>query len=488
MAASPSCLLVCLLSNHNNTASVQEHGRPIHLGALVRHASGRSQPHLRAWPFRYLWGGSSVPIVLPRNAMSRTGSTTSSRRGTISGSGGSSSDTVGLLLGGIATALSNGLRILHFADKRGWGPDEFEQVRALDETLDEAKADFQTMAPLVNGQFFYESDRTSKSLEELRILRAEFEAHSQLFKDWLRTGGPINPEWVLKTVELRRDLHRAQCRAACRIYATAPGPTRCLGAFQVSRHQRQMDKRRAVGNVAEAESMLRIAGDAETGVGLEPQVVTSPDGDERWRHDNAAALNDVMVEDGENNSSNSKRDDLETLVPFCNKVGKFERFGDRDIAFACDYCDGFLVWEDLDRMPATRTPNPSTTHPHILPTSSVATAIPAALVNRNQQEWEAKARTISSGEETTIVFAPVAIANHLLPGLGDWRARLLCPYCDEYTYVGEDGDDGGETRYAQDERGFPDVKTFREHLEWYHAGGVVPMPTAPTKKENCIVM
>lgn len=68
-------------------------------------------------------------------------------------------ETVGSLLAEIATALQDGLRILMFADKRGWGPDEFEQVRAVEEALDEAKRDFQAMAPLVNGQFYYENDR-----------------------------------------------------------------------------------------------------------------------------------------------------------------------------------------------------------------------------------------------------------------------------------------------------------------------------------------
>ncbi len=70
-------------------------------------------------------------------------------------------DTVGSLLANIATSLQDGLRILMFADKRGWGPDEFEQVRALEEALDEAKKDFQDMAPLVNGQLYYEKDRRS---------------------------------------------------------------------------------------------------------------------------------------------------------------------------------------------------------------------------------------------------------------------------------------------------------------------------------------
>jgi hypothetical protein len=61
--------------------------------------------------------------------------------------------TVGTLLASIATCMTDALRILMFADKRHWGPDEFEQTRALEQALDEAKKDFQEMAPLVRGQF-----------------------------------------------------------------------------------------------------------------------------------------------------------------------------------------------------------------------------------------------------------------------------------------------------------------------------------------------
>jgi hypothetical protein len=71
-------------------------------------------------------------------------------------------DTVGSLLGSIATALAEALRILMFADKRQWGPDEFEQIRALEEALDDAKKDFQGMAPLLHGQYYYEGDRTRR--------------------------------------------------------------------------------------------------------------------------------------------------------------------------------------------------------------------------------------------------------------------------------------------------------------------------------------
>ena len=70
-----------------------------------------------------------------------------------------SADTVGSLLAAIATALQDAQRILVFADKRGWGPDEFEQLRTIEDALDEARRDFQALGPLVNGQFYYENDR-----------------------------------------------------------------------------------------------------------------------------------------------------------------------------------------------------------------------------------------------------------------------------------------------------------------------------------------
>lgn len=71
----------------------------------------------------------------------------------------SSFDSVGTLLAAIANLIAEGLRILSLADKRQWGPDEHEQVRALTQVLDEAKRDFQDLAPLVNGQIYYENDR-----------------------------------------------------------------------------------------------------------------------------------------------------------------------------------------------------------------------------------------------------------------------------------------------------------------------------------------
>lgn len=71
----------------------------------------------------------------------------------------SSFDSVGTLLAAIANLIAEGLRILSLADKRQWGPDEHEQVRALTVVLDEAKQDFQDLSPLVNGQIYYENDR-----------------------------------------------------------------------------------------------------------------------------------------------------------------------------------------------------------------------------------------------------------------------------------------------------------------------------------------
>lgn len=157
---------------------------------------------------------------------------------------------------------------------------------------------------------------------------------------------------------------------------------------------------------------------------------------------------------------------LEELVPACNAVGHFERFGDRDVAFSCDFCDGFIVWEDIIKMPAERDP------------SAVASGV------TDQPNWQARTKSVSTGEDRTVVFAPLAIANHLRPHLGDWQARLLCPYCDEYGYY-EAGDED-ETRYAQDERGFGTLKEFQAHLEWYHTS--VAVPSLPAAAKNCVVM
>lgn len=153
------------------------------------------------------------------------------------------------------------------------------------------------------------------------------------------------------------------------------------------------------------------------------------------------------------------------LVPACNLVGHFERFGDRDIAFACDFCDGFVVWEDLARMPTERDP------------AAVAAGV------TEQPNWQARGKSLSSAEDKTVVFAPLAIANHLPPDDGDWQARILCPYCDDYNYYEQGEED--DTKYAQDERGLGGLKDLQEHLAWYHTS--TAMPNLPLAK-NCVVM
>lgn len=95
-----------------------------------------------------------------RDSRNPTGNTTT---------GPSASDSVGSLLAAIANLIADGLRILSFSDKRQWGPDEHEQVHALEDALDEARKDFQELSPLVNGQLQYEADRTRELLPCLAL-------------------------------------------------------------------------------------------------------------------------------------------------------------------------------------------------------------------------------------------------------------------------------------------------------------------------------
>ncbi len=69
-------------------------------------------------------------------------------------------DSVGSQLADIAGLIVDGLRILGIADKRHWGADEHELLRAMERVLDEAKKDFQELSPLVKGQSHYEHDRS----------------------------------------------------------------------------------------------------------------------------------------------------------------------------------------------------------------------------------------------------------------------------------------------------------------------------------------
>lgn len=323
-------------------------------------------------------------------------------------------ETVGSLLAVIANSLNDALRILMFADKRAWGPDEFEQLRLLEETLDEAKRDFQELPTMVNGRFYYEHDRKRESLEDLRELCTRFELHARTFKDWLRTGGPINPLWATETMTLRRDLHRSQCRAARRVWeqgeTTMP---RCLGAFQVYRVQRMPEK--------------------------------------------------------------AQQRQLEELMA-CNQVGKFERFGEHDIAFVCDFCDGYIVWEDLREMPSRLVlpgeGSSGSSDPAASETAGTASANPTsatALAPATQKSWQTTGFRKTDGGEKGVVFAPVAIANHRAPDPGDWQSAILCPFCDDY-YEYEQGDtEMDRIKWNQDEGGFEDLNAFQEHLAWSHA-------------------
>ncbi|KAH8888852.1 hypothetical protein GQ53DRAFT_234925 [Thozetella sp. PMI_491] len=365
--------------------------------------------------------------------------------------GGGGSDTVGSLLAGIATSLSEALRAFMFADKRQWGPDEFEQIRALEEALDDAKKDFQEMGPLVNGQIYYENDRRVESIEELRALHTNFDFHAQNFRDWIRTGGPINPIWARETAGLQRELHRAQCRAARRIFAgTHQESGRCLGAFLVYRRQRQH----------EAERQQRERDRQELPL---------------WQQQHHTLEDEAARQRGEATDDPTRRSSLELLVPDCNAIGRFERFGEHDIAFLCDYCDGHIVWEDLTVMPAARSP-----------------LAPGDM----QPNWQAGGMTHPKEDEPaatkTIVFAPLAIANHLPPERGDWLARLMCPFCDNYTYYDQGEDSEDEVRWSQEDGGFDDLQSFQEHLEWNHTAIPVPalpaLPVLPKEANKCVMM
>ncbi len=234
---------------------------------------------------------------------------------------------------------------------------------------------------------------------------------------------------------------------------------------------------------------------------------------------------------------------LEDLVPDCNAIGTFERFGDHDIAFICDYCDGHVVWEDIQRLPTTRVPpaavssadmarsssglsgppvvssgsgpDPSSSSASYLPfvvprhgggssmpptplpfrrpsphLAQPSTASSASVPDGDDGDdgyprWQASTVAMSDASKArTIVFAPLAIANHLPPMAGGWEARLWCPYCDDYVYF--DSAEGDQTKYAQDEYGFASLAEFQDHLEWHHSA--LPMPALPAKPSSCAVM
>ena len=263
-----------------------------------------------------------------------------------------------------------------------------------------------------------------ESIDELQILRLRFDFHAQTFKDWVRSGGPINPMWAKETIDLQRDLHLAQCRAARRVFTSEQeGLGRCLGAFLVYRKQRAW--------------MNRLMQD---------------DMDYQTRH-------------------------LEELAT-CNSVGKFERYGDRDIAFVCNFCDGYIIWEDLESMPSIRAGQDTATSPvsPISPTTQTP-------------NWQATGRTVYQREEKTVVFAPIAIANHAAPQ-GGFLAKLMCPFCEDFGNVNQEEDEDEQIRYVPDDSGFDDLEEFREHLAWQHTAATLPvtLPSLPAAPTNCSVM
>lgn len=280
---------------------------------------------------------------------------------------------------------------------------------------------------------------TGTSVEELRTLRFKFDCHAQSFRDWARAGGPINPTWAKETADLKRELHLAQCRAAARIFASSheEGPGRCLGAFLVHRRQRAWARHAVLD-----------------------------DRDYRARH-------------------------LEELAA-CNAVGTFERFGDRDIAFVCHFCDGHIVWEDLQAMPSLRRGQDTAASSPVSPVSP----------GGSTANWQAAGVSVRDNAETTVVFAPVAIANHVPPMFNTvgFLARLLCPYCEDDSGAlpsdprlprmhGADGADGDDERERAVPDEFEDLAEFQEHLEWQHTAAqlpvALPIPSAP---KQCAVM
>ena len=497
-----------------------------------------------------------------------------------------------------------------------------------------------------------------------------FDDHTQLFRDWIRTGGAINSLWVRETVALKRQLHRAQCRAARRIFnsehETGDGSgsgTRCLGAFLVYRQFREHEelrKRHARGDYGsnyshdhgdghhhdhnhdhariQREKSARAAQTAQrtpawkqqqpqlqareqrrfvgqepfrgrngypdepndtTSIEMTPQTGTgkslthsphtitprtvplnrpaqknshisyaphspyTPSHLQAQKSPATATVTSVDVHTtiplrpDEPPSPPPRPPTLEDLVPECKKVGTFERFGDRDIAFICDFCDGHIVWEDVQRLPTMRVPPAaiSSADAHLasrlapsiavspaygspLPTSispgmasalggsgatapaplllqsrlspsptpfrrqspaswrqgsysppatSTSTYLPPEAGEDEYPRWQATTVAVSDANtQRTVVFAPLAIANHLPPMAGDWEARLWCPYCDDYMYY--DSAEGEQTKYAQEEGGFQSLDDFQAHLEWHHTALPVPAMPALPASSSCVVM
>lgn len=172
----------------------------------------------------------------------------------------------------------------------------------------------------------------------------------------------------------------------------------------------------------------------------------------------------------------SRRYQEELLV--CNSIGAFQRFGEHDIAFVCDYCDGHVIWEDLKTMPSIRTAQESAASP-ISPVSPTT----------NDPHWQATGFTVTGHVEKQIVFAPLAIGSHVAPQMRDWQAGFICPFCEEDAHQPQE--DYDEEELWQPDNAFEDLAALQEHLEWQHTT-VPPQPpsasaTAPAQS-NCLVM
>lgn len=269
-----------------------------------------------------------------------------------------------------------------------------------------------------------------ESIEELRALCVRFHNHTLTLRDWARSGGPINPVWIRDTHTLQKDLHRAQCRAARRIFTSdQESSQRCLGAFLVRRIQRREPARRN-GGVADDGHRRRLL------------------------------------------------DELRT----CAAVGGFETFADQDIAFICDFCDGHMVWEDLDDVPMPRAAHPAATNS---PTGATTTT---TTMMTTYPCWQAPGTTASAGLDKQVVSAPIVIANHIPPPHGDWQARLLCPFCEEEAQLPQDEDDDEDPYRPANE--FDDVAALQEHLEWQHTAAALPaaLPVSLPSSDNCQIM
>lgn len=156
---------------------------------------------------------------------------------------------------------------------------------------------------------------------------------------------------------------------------------------------------------------------------------------------------------GRSESDSTQRDEAEASRQYlaeivaCNRVGKFRRFGEHDVAFVCDFCDGHIVWKDLDRMPSSR-------------------AEPATNVGPSMPRWQATGQTRTASEEKQIVYAPVAVANHCAPPPGDWIAGLMCQFCDDAAREPQDEDDDELWQANND---YEDIEALEEHLAWQHS-------------------